>query len=71
MQGLPETDNELLINLVTANYEQLRRYVFTLLPHEEDTKDVMQEVCISISRKFSEYDRARPFLPWACRFAYL
>ena len=71
MQGLPETDNELLINLVTANYEQLRRYVFTLLPHEEDTKDVMQEVCISISRKFSEYDRSRPFLPWACRFAYL
>ena len=71
MQGLPETDNELLINLVTANYEQLRRYVYTLLPHEEDTKDVMQEVCISISRKFAEYDRSRPFLPWACRFAYL
>ncbi len=71
MQGLPEADNELLINLVTANYEQLRRYVFTLLPHEEDTKDVMQEVCISISRKFAEYDRSRPFLPWACRFAYI
>jgi RNA polymerase sigma-70 factor (ECF subfamily) len=71
MAGLPEPDNEVFINLVTANYEQLRRYVFTLLPNEEDVKDVLQEVCISISRKFGEYDRSRPFLPWACRFAYL
>lgn len=71
MAQAAEPDNELFINLVTANYEQLRRYVFTLLPNEEDTKDVLQEVCIAISRKFSEYDRSRPFLPWACRFAYL
>jgi RNA polymerase sigma-70 factor (ECF subfamily) len=71
MAGLSEPDNELFLNLVTANYEQLRRYVFTLLPNEEDVKDVLQEVWISISRKFSEYDRSRPFLPWACRFAYL
>ncbi len=63
MAGLSEPDNELFINLVTANYEQLRRYVFTLLPNEEDVKDVLQEVCISISRKFGEYDRSRPFLP--------
>jgi RNA polymerase sigma-70 factor (ECF subfamily) len=42
--------------------------VYTLLPNEEDTKDVLQEVCVSISRKFGEYDRTRPFLPWACGF---
>jgi hypothetical protein len=35
MTPLPEADNELFINLVTANYEQLRRYVFTLLPNQE------------------------------------
>jgi RNA polymerase sigma-70 factor (ECF subfamily) len=67
----PDANNELFINLITANYDHLRRYVYTLLPNEEDTKDVLQEVCISISRKFGEYDRERPFLPWACRFAYL
>ncbi len=70
MSGLSESDSELLVSLVTANYDQLRRYVYTLLPNEEDTNDVLQEVCISISRKFGEYDRTRPFLPWACRFAY-
>ena len=65
------SDHELFLTLITANYDQLRRYIYTLLPSEEDTKDVLQEVCIAISRKFGDYDRARPFLPWACRFAYL
>lgn len=66
-----ESDQDLFVSLITANYEHLRRYIYTLLAHEEDTKDVLQEVCIAISRKFAEYDRTRPFLPWACRFAYL
>lgn len=71
MSQLSAADNELFLSLITANYDHLRRYIYTLLPNEEDTKDVLQEVCISISRKFAEYDRSRPFLPWACRFAYL
>jgi RNA polymerase sigma-70 factor (ECF subfamily) len=66
-----DADQELFVSLITTNYEHLRRYIYTLLAHEEDTKDVLQEVCVAISRKFSEYDRERPFLPWACRFAYL
>jgi len=65
------SDHELFVTLITANYDHLRRYIYTLLPSEEDTRDVLQEVCISISRKFGDYDRSRPFLPWACRFAYL
>ncbi len=70
MSELPEPDNEIFLGLITANYDHLRRYIYTLLPSEEDSKDVLQEVCISISRKFADYDRSRPFLPWACRFAY-
>jgi len=66
-----DADSELFLSLITANYDNLRRYIYTLLPDEEDSKDVLQEVCISISRRFGEYDRSRPFLPWACRFAYL
>ncbi len=71
MTQQPEAAHELFVGLITANYDHLRRYIFTLLPNEEDTKDVLQEVCISISRRFADYDRSRPFLPWACRFAYL
>lgn len=66
-----ETDNELFVRLITSNYDNLRRYIYTLLPNEEDTKDVLQEVCLALSRKIGEYDQSRPFLPWACRFAYL
>ncbi len=64
-------DHELFVGLITTNYDHLRRYIYSLLPHEEDAKDVLQEVCVAISRKFAEYDRSRPFLPWACGFAYL
>lgn len=71
MTASPESNNELFVGLITANYDHLRRYIYTLLPHEEDSKDVLQEVCLALSRKFHEYDRSRPFLPWACRFAYL
>ncbi len=71
MTQSPDSDHDLFVGLITANYDHLRRYIFTLLPNEEDTKDVLQEVCISVSRKFAEYDRSRPFLPRACRFAYL
>ncbi|NBW95940.1 MAG: sigma-70 family RNA polymerase sigma factor [Planctomycetia bacterium] len=71
VSSTPDSDNELFLSLITANYDHLRRYIYTLLPSDEDAKDVLQEVCISISRKFGEYDKARPFLPWACRFAYL
>jgi RNA polymerase sigma-70 factor (ECF subfamily) len=59
------------VQLITANHDHLRRYIYTLLPHEQDAQDVMQEVCLTLSRKFTEYDRSRPFLPWACGFAYL
>lgn len=71
MSQFNDGNQELFVTLITANYDHLRRYIYTLLPHEEDTKDVLQEVCIAISQKFDQYDRTRPFLPWACRFAYL
>ena len=63
--------DDLFVRLLTANHDPLRRYIFTLLPHEQDSQDVMQETCLALARKFSEYDQTRPFLPWACGFAYL
>lgn len=63
--------DDLFVQLITANHDHLRRYIYTLLPHEQDAQDVMQEVCLTMSRKFAQYDRTRPFLPWACGFAYL
>src|SRR5262249_36858349 len=62
---------ELLVRLLSRHQEDLFRYVFALLPHEEDARDVLQETSVALCRKFAEYDPAQPFLPWAFRFAYL
>ncbi len=62
---------ELLVRLLSKHQEELFRYIFTLLPHEEDARDVLQETSVSLCRKFAEYDASRPFLAWAYRFAYL
>jgi RNA polymerase sigma-70 factor (ECF subfamily) len=62
---------ELLVRLISRHQEELFRYIFTLLPHEEDARDVLQETWVALYRKFDDYDAAKPFLAWAYRFAYL
>lgn len=65
------TSTETLVLLLTQHQEQLFRYIFSLVPREADARDILQETSLALYRKFAEYDTARPFLPWAYRFAYL
>ena len=62
---------EQLVRLLMKHQEDLFRYIFSLLPHEEDARDVLQETSVSLYRKFAEYDSEKPFLAWAYGFAYL
>ena len=62
---------ESLVRLLSRHQDDLFRYIFALLPHEEDARDVLQETSVALCRKFAEYDPEQPFLPWAFRFAYL
>lgn len=62
---------ESLLRLLAMYQEDLFRYVFSLLPHEEDARDVLQETYVALTRKFAEYDPNKPFLPWAFGFAYV
>jgi RNA polymerase sigma-70 factor (ECF subfamily) len=66
-----EERTELLVRLLSRHQEDLFRYIFALLPHEEDARDVLQETSVALYRKLAEYDPAKPFLPWAYRFAHL
>ena len=68
---MEDTRTELLVRLLTRHQDELFRYIFALLPHEEDARDVLQETSVALYRKFAEYDPARPFLAWAYRFAYI
>jgi RNA polymerase sigma-70 factor (ECF subfamily) len=64
-------NTELLVRLLSRYQDDLFRYIFSLLPHEEDARDVLQETSVALFRKFAEYDPGKPFLAWAYRFAYL
>jgi RNA polymerase sigma-70 factor (ECF subfamily) len=58
------------VMLFARHERDLYRYVLTLLPSPADAEDVVQEAAASLWQNFECFDPARPFLPWACRFAY-
>jgi RNA polymerase sigma-70 factor (ECF subfamily) len=64
-----DTQAELLVRLLSRHQDDLFRYIFALVPREEDARDILQETCVALLRKFAEYDPSKPFLPWAFRFA--
>jgi len=68
---LESNKTEQLLRLLAAHQEDLFRYVFSLLPNQEDCKDVLQETYVALTRKFDDFDPAKPFLPWAFGFAYM
>ncbi len=57
------------VRLWTQHQNEVRRYVFMLLPSKTDADDVLQETSASLWSKFDEYDSSRPFVAWAVRFA--
>jgi RNA polymerase sigma-70 factor (ECF subfamily) len=61
---------EEFIALYTAAQQDIYRYILMLMPNATDAKDVLQEAALALWRKFPEFDRSKPFTPWACRFAY-
>ena len=39
---------ELLVRLLSKHQDELFRYIFALLPHEEDARDVLQETSVAL-----------------------
>jgi RNA polymerase sigma-70 factor (ECF subfamily) len=52
-----------------AGEREVFRTVAVIVPNVEDARDVVQQVALVLWERFAEYDPARPFTPWACRFA--
>ena len=70
MELVESERTELLVRLLTRHQEDLFRFIFCLLPHQEDARDVLQETSVALCRKFGEFEEDKPFLPWAYSFAY-
>lgn len=57
------------MRLFLQSERELLRYVMTLVPNVTDARDVVQETAVALWQAIEKYDPARPFVPWACRFA--
>jgi RNA polymerase sigma-70 factor (ECF subfamily) len=54
----------------TRAQPEVRRYIGILVPRSADADDILQQTAVRLLEKFHEYEPARPFVPWAIRFAY-
>jgi RNA polymerase sigma-70 factor (ECF subfamily) len=59
------------ITLYLKAQRRLFAYILTLLPHQADAEDVLQEVSAIMWEKFDENAPPRDFISWGCRIAYL
>lgn len=64
----PASQQEFL-TVFLANEREIFRYVAALVPTVGDAQEIVQQTAVALLEKFDDYDRSRPFTPWACRFA--
>jgi RNA polymerase sigma-70 factor, ECF subfamily len=57
------------LSLFLRSEREIFRYVAALVPSVADAEDIVQQTALALWEKFDAYDPARPFTPWACRFA--
>lgn len=57
------------LSLFLRSEREIFRYVVALVPNLADAEDIVQQTAVALWEKFDAYDPARPFTPWACRFA--
>jgi RNA polymerase sigma-70 factor (ECF subfamily) len=62
-------DRGQFLRLFLSAERHIHRYLCAILPHPQDARDVLQETALALWEEFHQYDAARPFLPWAIRFA--
>ena len=55
--------------LFLRSEREIFRYVAVLVPNMIEAEEIVQQTALALWEKFDSYDPARPFTPWACRFA--
>lgn len=57
------------LKVFLVNEREIFRYIVALVPPTADAEEIVQQTAVVLWEKFDQYDRSRPFGPWACRFA--
>jgi len=63
------TAQQRFLSLFLRSEREIFRYVAALVPNVTDAEDIVQQTALALWQKFEAYDPAKPFTPWACRFA--
>jgi RNA polymerase sigma-70 factor (ECF subfamily) len=63
------SDPEQLAAYWTVSQRAVGAFIATLVPDFHAAEDLLQAVAMALVRKFSEYDRSRPFTAWAIGIA--
>ncbi len=66
-----EQSDDRFVELLSAHQVRLRAYIFAVLRDAANADDVLQNACMALWSKRSEYDHARDFFRWACGMAII
>ena len=66
---LKPADQKEFLRIFLANEREILHYVMAIVPHLSEAQEIVQQTALVLWEKFDDYDRTRPFAPWACRFA--
>lgn len=56
---------ERLAGLWSKTEPSVRAFIYSAIPNFADAADVVQQVALTVTRRFEEYDGRRPFVAWA------
>lgn len=66
-----ENDQELFVELFSANQRRILGFVVSISPHWGEVDEIFQRVSVVLWQKWSTYDRERDFRTWAFGVARL
>jgi len=61
---------EEFLGYFTRYHGRIFGYIFSMVPNEQDARDIFQKVCLLLWQKFENFDREADFFAWACGMAY-
>ena len=67
---IPPERNKELVGLLMKHQRRIFSYIYTMVPNREDSEDLLQETCLTICEKFTDFVEGTNFLAWACQIAF-
>ena len=65
----PSPPSTEFVKLLMRHEDELLTFILPLAGCFDDAREILQSTAVSLWQKFDQYDKAKPFLPWAKQFA--